>query len=610
MDTPRFEHDCQHDLLRVPSRIAARARQRRTGRVVVDVTSKAQRTPAATFGTLVLCALLAGTSACAEIRGLDGYTIGDSPALSAAPPSTNAPDVDAASPLADDAGAAAPIADGGCLTNSACTQLTATALEGVPASTVPTICVRATGKCEALTSEDCPRVYGDYLNDGAIVIGTLLSDTTTISTPERAALLAATEIDESGGLPSGAGSGSGASASARPIVLVGCTATGDVLRATRHLAEDLRASAIVGPLTGEQVVGATQQVTAKAGTLLITPTSLASSISNLADGDLTWRATPSDTQRAKLVIQQLTDLESLLRATRTLTSVKLGIVHPSDALGTSARDAISGSLILNGRFISDAANAANVSVDAYAPGDTAAQTAIATRYATSFRPDLVLITSAEQIANVVVPMEAAFTAARITTRPYYVLTDAAKTQALLDAVAAPSMPADIRRRVRGIGVRPDASSSAALDAFRAAFAARYGSPLATDATQLAAGASYDAMYAVAYALATSSATSSGSATPPTGAGVAHGLRSLAVGAPVTAGANGLAPALQSLASGQAVSLRGTLGLMQWDPNGDITGGTLEVWCLGGAGGPPTFGGSGLTMDVRTQVVGGAFIQCQ
>jgi ABC-type branched-subunit amino acid transport system substrate-binding protein len=166
------------------------------------------------------------------------------------------------------------------------------------------------------------------------------------------------------------------------------------------------------------------------------------------------------------------------------------------------------------------------------------------------------------------------------------------------------MPADIRRRVRGIGVRPDASSSAVLAAFRAAFAARYGSPLATDATELAAGAAYDAMYAVAYAIATSSAA------PPTGAGVAHGLRGLAVGAPVTAGAKGLAPALQALAAGQSVSLRGTFGLMQWDANGDITGGTLEVWCLGGVGGPPTFGSSGLTMDVRTQVVGGAFIQCQ
>jgi len=544
-------------------------------------------------------AVIAGSSACAQLRGLDGYTIGDGPAPEGA--SSNAtnggPAAGATSP---DAGGAPVGAGGACTTNRACTDLAAAASKGLTTSLVPTVCVPSTGKCEALTSEDCPRVYGDYVNEGAIVIGTLLSDPTNVSTLERAALLAASEIDENGGVPSGASAG----AAGRPIVLVGCNAGGDVLRATRHLSEALRVPAIIGPRTGEQVVDATQQVTAKAGTLLMTPTSAAISITNLADDDLTWRTTPSDAQRAKLVIQQLSDLEGVLRDTRALTSVKLGIVLPETALGTSARDAISGSLILNGRFISDAANAANVSVDAYAPDDGAAQAAIATKYATTFRPDLVLVTSAEQIANVVVPMEAAMTAARITTRPYYVLSDASKTQALLDAVAAPSMPADIRRRVRGIGVGADTGSSAVLADFRAAFAARYGSPLATDATESAAGASYDAMYAIAYALATSTAKA------PTGAGVAHGLRSLAVGAAATAGPTGLASSLHALAADQSVSLRGTFGSMQWDASGDITGGTLEVWCLGGAGGAPTFGSSGLTMDVRTQVVGGAFVQCQ
>jgi branched-chain amino acid transport system substrate-binding protein len=537
-----------------------------------------------------------GSTACAQLRGLDGYTIGDAPAGSDAPaPATPAEP----SATSTDAGSA-PLADAACTTNRACTELAAAATKGITTSLVPTVCVASTGRCEALTSEDCPRVYGDYTKEGAIVVGTLLSDPTNVSALERAALLAAAEIDESGGLPSGAGAG----AAGRPIVLVGCNAGADVRRATRHLSEALRVPAIIGPRTGEQVVDATQQVTAKAGTLLMTPTSTAIGISNLADDDLTWRTTPSDAQRAKLVIQQLTDLEVVLRDTRALTSVKLGIVLPENALGTSARDAISGSLILNGRFISDAANASNVSVDAYAPDDGAAQAAIATKYATTFRPDLVLVTSAEQIANVVVPMEAAMTAARITTRPYYVLSDASKTQALLDAVAAPSMPADIRRRVRGIGVAQDTGSSAALAGFRAAFAARYGASLATDATETAAGASYDAMYAIAYALATSAAK------PPTGATVAHGLRSLAVGAAVTAGPTGLASSLHALAGGQSVSLRGTFGSMQWDANGDTTGGTLEVWCVGSAGGAPSFGSSGLTMDVRTQVVGGAFVQCQ
>jgi hypothetical protein len=335
----------------------------------------------------------------------------------------------------------------------------------------------------------------------------------------------------------------------------------------------------------------------------MTPTSPASAISNLADGDLTWRATPSDTQRAKLVIEQIKDLETVLRATRALTTVKLGIVHPTDALGSSAHDAISGKLILNGRFIGDAANAPNVSVDPYEPGNTTAQAAVATKYAVTFKPDIVFVTAAEQVAAMMVPLEQALTAARAVNRPYYVLTDAARTQELLDAVASSSLPADIRRRIRGVGVKPDTSSTPVLDAFRAAFTASYGAPPA-EAFAAGAALSYDAMYAVAYALAAMPGA------PPSGTTVAHGLRTLAVGSPAVVGAKGVGPVMHDLASGKSVALRGTFGLLQWDTSGDIMGGTVEVWCLGTSAGAPVFGSSGVTMDVQTQVVGGAFVQCQ
>lgn len=536
---------------------------------------------------LVIGSAQAASAGCAALHGLDDYTTADPDA----PNVVSTPDAAAPAPLGDsDSGTTA------CTSNQQCSDLAT--LAGTSASKpgpLPVVCVKATGTCVSLVSEDCPRVTGDYANDGAVVLGTLLGGAAPPSELEQAALLAVEEIGKSGGgLPPAA-----AGKAARPLVVVGCNVGADVLRATRHLATELRVAAIVGPTTGEHVVEITQQVTAKAGTLLMTPTSRVSSISNLADGDLTWRATPSDTQRAKLVIEQIKDLENVLRATRSLTTVKLGIVHSTDALGSSAREAISGKLIMNGRFITDAANAANVSVDAYEAGNVSAQAAVATKYAVTFKPDIVFITSAEQVDKVVVPLEQALTEARAILRPYYVLTDAARTQELLDAVTAGTLPLDIRRRMRGVGVRPDTSSQAVLEDFRAAFAARYGAPPADVA---AAAVTYDATYAIAYALAASPAAS--------GTNVAHGLRSLAVGSPAVVGARGLGPAMHELSSGKSVSLRGTFGLLQWDTSGDITGGTLEVWCLGTVGGAPAFGSSGLTMDVQTQVVGGAFVQCQ
>jgi ABC-type branched-subunit amino acid transport system substrate-binding protein len=540
------------------------------------------------FITFVGC-LSTLTAGCAAIHGLDEYTTAGTPATEAATATEGANPP----PKAPSEGGTAPT---GCRSNSDCLELGTQASNTAAKPPVSSaICVEATGTCVSLVNEDCPRLYGDATSDDAVVIGTLLSETTP-SALEQAAFLAVKEIDANGGGLPPAKPGE----APRPLVVLGCNVGGDARRATRHLAEELRVPAVIGPTSGELVVELTQQITARSGTLLMSPTSVVSSISNLADGELTWRATPSDAQRAKLVIEQIRDLETLLRATRSLTTVKLAIVHPTDALGLSARDAISGKLILNGRFLDDAANAANVSVDAYAAGNAGAQAAIATKYAATFRPDIVFLTAAEQLATVLVPLEQALTAARAVARPYYVVTDAAKTQALLDTVSSSSVPVDIRRRIRGVGVKPDASSLPVLEDFRAAFTARYGAPAPEPAGPL----TYDATYAVAYAIAATPSM------PPVGASVAHGLRMLSVGSPAAVGSKGLGAVRGELSAGRSVALRGTFGLMQWDASGDITGGTVEVWCLGGAVGSAPFGSSGLTMDVQTQVVGGAFVQCQ
>lgn len=463
------------------------------------------------------------------------------------------------------------------------------------------VCVRATGVCASLTTAECPRVYGEPVREDAVLVGVLLRSEGDASSEalEKAAVLAAEEIGaaaSSAGLPPLA-----PGEPSRPIVVVACDESGDVIRAARHLVDDLHVAAIVGPTAGEHVVEVTRQVTVKGDTMSMTPTSSVSSLAQLGDDGLTFRNVPSDAQLAKLIIGQMTDLEGVLHATRSLTSVKLAVPHRGDAMGTSARDAIAGKLILNGRFIGDAANAAFVSVDVYGQaGDRAALGALAARYAEAFVPDIVFVTAPEQINGIVVPLEQALTAARASYRPYYVCTAEAKTQALLDAIASPRLPPDLRRRVRGVGTRPDTTSAPVLAAYQSAFAERYGSAVGS----LAAAPAYDAMYAVAFAIAAAGdAGTSGAAT-------ARGLRALGVGNAYSVGPAHAGPVGQALAAGRSVSLRGTTALMQWDANGDVAGGTVEVWCVGASSGAPAFGSSGLTMDVGTQVTGGAFVQCQ
>ena len=499
---------------------------------------------------------------CAAIRNLDEYSIVDGVGASANDTVVHTSSIDASA---------------GCTTHRSCNT------EG---GTTPAICVKTTGTCVPLTTPECPRVLGDPMNDDAVFVGTLLgTSAAATSDAERAAFMAAAELAT-------------APAAIPKLVVIGCDVAGDALVPARHLVDDLHVSAMLGPGRAEDVVAVTQQVSAPGGTLLMTD-SPATSIANLADEDLTWRDVSSDAQRAKLVIEQMNELETLLRATRALATVKLAIVNADDALGTSARDAITGKLILNGHFVLDAANAAYVSVDGYGAGDATAAGAIATAYARDFRPDIVFLTSADQIASVMLPLERSLAAARITDHPYYVLTDPAKTGDLLARIDSGDLPSDIRRRIRGVGPVAGAASAPALADFTSAFTARYGA-----APAVSAGASYDAMYAVAYAVATTTDLPAG------GPRVGHGLRSLAVGNPAFVGAKAIADISSQLVQKQSVSLSGTSGPLQWDASGDLRGGSLEVWCVGARDGAAVYGSSGMTMDVQTQVVGGAYVQCQ
>jgi branched-chain amino acid transport system substrate-binding protein len=524
--------------------------------------------------------IFALSTGCAAFYHLDDYRTGE-PNPASPPPSQGSENAAPALPRPASSALILP----GCQRNADCTGLQIpdgwSPPDGGP---LPAVCIKAAGACAPLLTADCPRVSGDYSNDDAVLIGAILASKED-GAPEQAAVLAAEEISAAG---------------SRPVVVVGCGAPGDAVRSTQHLVDDLHVAAIVGPTVAEDVVNATQQVSSKGDALIMTPASTASALSRLADDDLTWRDLPSDDQRAKLVIEQITEIETVVRAVRGAAEVKLGIVYRGDAMGMSARDSISGKLVINGHFITDPANASNVSIDSYpAASDKARQGNIATKYGTALKPDIVFITAPEQVANVVAPLEQALTAARAPYHPYYVCTDAAKTRAFLDAIAAGAFPPDIRRRVRGVGIRPDNDSAPILSAFEAAFTSRYGAP----PTSSAAALSYDATYSVAYALA----ATSGSAAR--GARVAQGLRALAVGDAFAVGARQAADVLEVLATGRSVSLRGTFSQLQWDSSGDLAGGTVEVWCVG-TGATPSFGSSGLTMDVRTQVVAGAFVQCQ
>jgi branched-chain amino acid transport system substrate-binding protein len=510
--------------------------------------------------------------ACVELTGLDDLS------------------VESAASTAD--AAAFPYGGTPCTTNRECGERVGTSLRADKA--VPAVCVQPERQCVPLLSEDCTTVTGDYLDDRAIVIGSLFSTRgsqgATNLPRQQAAMLAVEEINRAGGIPAGR-----TSAGARPLVLVSCDESTDLLRAGEHLVSELHVPAIIGPNTSQDTLDLSNELTIAAGTAVISPTAVASSISALLDDDLTWLMVPSDEQRAPLMMHQIQALESELRSGRKLDRVKLGVVFRNDALGIGTRSALNG-LVFNGATLADPINLGDhVRIDPYDYRD-ADQAALVEAYV-EFAPDIVVLAgTAEAVTQVMVPLEAGWPSEK--PRPHYVVIDSTKVPELLAAVAD---DADLRARIRGTGLMPDPASAAIYNAFKVEYQLRFpNSPSSISGM----GPSYDATYAVAYALAATNARA------PSGDGVAQGLRQLAGGAVrVEVGKTDILAAFQQLAAAEPISAIGTFAPLEWNEHGAVSSGLIEVWCIGLANQTPAYQSSGLTFDVQSQEVRGEYVPC-
>jgi branched-chain amino acid transport system substrate-binding protein len=479
---------------------------------------------------------------------------------------------------------------GECETNAECTdRATAEAASG---ATVPAVCVKPDGRCVILKSEDCDQITGDPSDDDAIIIGSLFStkgaQAATNIQRQQSAMLAVNQINDVGGIP---GTGPGTS---RKLVLVSCDETTDLRRAGRHLVDELKVPAIVGPNTSQDTIDVSSEVSVPGGTVVMSPTAVASSIAGLIDDDLTWLMVPTDVQRAPLMISQIKALEARLREERKVEYVKLGVAFRDDALGIGTRTSLN-SLTINGKPISHAINLGqNVHINPYEIAKTE-QTAIVDEYL-AFAPDIVVLAgTAEAISLILKPLEDRWPANR--PRPHYVLIDSVKVPELIMAASAND---ELRGRVRGTGITSSPRSIPVYDAFKVDYQVAYpGSSIISGM-----GPAYDATYAISFALAATRSE------PVSGAAVKKGLRMLSGGkTSIEIGATRATQAFQRLGNGEAIDAIGTFSTLAWDRDGAVLGGTIEMWCIGAPGGKASYQSSGLTFDIMTQKEEGTFTQC-
>ena len=503
---------------------------------------------------------------------------------------------------------------GECSTNLECTERATAAAkaagnlpdaaDGGP-GVMPAICQKPEGRCVELLSPDCEGVEGDFTDDDAIVIASLF---TTVGAQrgmnlerQRGAQLAVIHINKQGLPPATTPASSNRR---RPLVMVMCNEANHpgapevtVLdRVGAHLITNLRVPAIVGPNTSQDTLDLSKKISVEAGTLVLTPTAVASSVAELMDNDLTWLMVPSDVQRGALMINQLNKIEEDIRAARNKQYIKLGIIYRDDAVGAGTYGALQ-NMTFNGVSLSHAINigvGGNVVIDKYS---SMVPATLVSRFADEFKPDiLVLAGLAEVITTFMNPFEDRLPDGGAD-RPYYVFTDQLKGP---DLIASARRIPSLRGRVRGTGITPGTKSQGVHTAFELDYSVTFGQP----PTASGAGPSYDAASAIAYAIAATRDM------PVTGANITKGLRKLSGGATeIEVKASNVLQAFNRLGAGENINAIGTFLPYEWDERGAVVNGTIEIWCITQVGMTPAYQSAGLFYDIKTNELSGMYTPC-
>ncbi len=440
-------------------------------------------------------------------------------------------------------------------------------------------------QCVQVTSPDCRQTASSSpdgkIPDDAILLGALMpfDGPQANNTPARlnSAILAMKQINAPGvgGIPGPDGS------ARRSLALVACDETTDLPRAARHLAEELRVPAIVGPVIGQSLFEA-QPIIRDNDTAVFSPTVVADAAGGFDDKGRIFQMVLTDVQRAPLMNEQINDIEAQLRTSRARDSepIRLGTFFRNDALGEGTHVALL-DLKINGQPYTHEQTAGHVRATGYANEDLAATPQVFIDDLLDggrFMPDIIVIAGAGEIPdNFLAPLEAEWPP--FLPRPYYVTIDPLRIGPLLDFVGqSNAMDPDLRLRIRGTGVTSSRVGDDESETARAfdGFVLAYRSMVSDNEAPIISGMApaYDAVFTIAFALAARREF------PVSGSSLVQGLPLLAGGeTKVVVGQNAPNVAFAELSASppRAVSAIGTFGPLEWDERGQKKAGMLEMW---------------------------------
>lgn len=463
------------------------------------------------------------------------------------------------------------------------------------------ICNKTTGSCASLKSKECTTVDGDYTNDAAFLIGSLLptagSDKDTGRAMQNSIRLALGDfLDASNGLPLLPGS------TKRPFVVVGCNDNSDSdtgVVAAKHLVADLGVPAIIGAAFSGITIKVATTVTIPGGVLLLSPSATSVAITDLQDNGLVWRTSPPDIYQAQAIALLMPQIEKAVHDTDNVPAdmpVKVAILNKGDSYGSGLGKALEKLLVINGKPALGPTNqSAYLRLDYGNPDDPktdALSYADKVQKLLAFRPHVALILGTnEGVTDVFGPIVDGWGPLP---PPRFLFSDGGLVNDLWAKVGSNDV---LRRRV--LGTVPGTNHQLFLT-FKQAYKTKFSD--GTSPAVFGAAGAYDAAYLLAYASVANGAQ------PITGASLAKAFRKeVPPGAPTEVGVDSINAAFKVLEAGKNIDFDGASGPLNFDVSTGDAPSDIQIWCL-----PKDAGGkassaqnSGQYFDAATGKLAGA-----
>jgi branched-chain amino acid transport system substrate-binding protein len=474
-----------------------------------------------------------------------------------------------------------------CKTNAQC----------VPILGANSICTGRVKYCAKLTTPECPRLLGKVTSDNTVVLGALFSKLSEKESSQGSDSVDAIDIARGDfelkqlGVPSATGSVQ------REIVVVACDDDDETKRivAANHLVKTLDVPAVIGAENSGNTIKVASAVTFPNGTLLFSPAASSDDItmlrSELPPPRLLWRTAPPDILQSAMVVDQITELETVLRAGANpppAKQAKVAILFRKDNFGKAISDSVVAAAQINGAALTAVANEPYYRKFSYAFPIDPAELVTQRTQLQALQPDIVVILGNDEVAqSVISELDLA-----LTKKPLYLLTDGSQNTDTQKLAAANG---DLRRRIRVTGpgnhVPPDA-----LAQFSGAFKERHNNQFSGS---IALTGAYDAFYMIALGAAGAAKSGTGVLT---GATIATTMARLVdpAGTETLIGPGTLVSmhtAIQQ--SGSKLRLRGTSGGLNINPLKGEGPGEIVVFCIATAAGGdlPKFTPTGRYLDV-------------